>query len=101
MAMDKNTMFVGSFNFDQRSLNINTEIGILFEDPEIAAGSIQNFDKHIDKVAFRVELIDNSLRWTGIGAGGETVVFDTEPYTSFWKRLSVNLMRVLPIDSML
>ncbi len=101
MAMDKNTMFVGSFNFDQRSLNINTEIGILFEDPEIAAGSIQNFDKHIDKVAFRVELIDNSLRWTGIGAGGETVVFDTEPYTSFWKRLSVNLMRVLPVDSML
>jgi len=29
------------------------------------------------------------------------IVFYVEPYTSFWKRLSVNLMRVLPIDSML
>jgi putative cardiolipin synthase len=101
MAMDKNIMFVGSFNFDQRSLNINTEIGIVFEDPEIAAHSSEHFDKYIDKIAFRVELIDNSLRWTGIEEGGKTVVFDTEPYTSFWKRLSVNLMRVLPVDSML
>ncbi|GMR06623.1 MAG: phospholipase D family protein [Gammaproteobacteria bacterium] len=101
MAMDKNVMFVGSFNFDQRSLNINTEIGIVFEDPEIAALSSEHFDKFVDKVAFRVELIDDSLRWTGIGEDGKKVVFDTEPYTSFWKRLSVNLMRVLPIDSML
>ena len=73
----------------------------MFEDPEIAAHSSGNFDKHIDKVAFRVELVDDSLRWTGIEEDGNKVVFDTEPYTSFWKRLSVNLMRVLPIDSML
>jgi putative cardiolipin synthase len=101
MAMDKNTMFVGSFNFDQRSLNINTEIGIVFDDPEIAAASSNNFDKHIDKVAFKVELIDDSLRWTGTGEGGKQVVFDVEPYTSIWKRISVNLMRVLPVDFML
>lgn len=101
MAMDRNVMFVGSFNFDQRSLNINTEIGIVFEDPEIAARSSLNFDKHIDKVAFRVELVDDSLRWTGIGEDGKMVVFDSEPYTSFWKRLGVYLMRVLPVDSML
>jgi hypothetical protein len=64
-----------------------------------------HFDEHIDKVAFRVELIKDkngseSLRWTGIEEG-EEVVFDSEPYTGFWKRLSVNMMRVLPIDSML
>jgi putative cardiolipin synthase len=102
MAMDKNTMFVGSFNFDQRSLNINTEIGILFRDPEIASNSSKNFNKHIDKVAFRVELVDNSqMKWTGLDEGGKQVVFDVEPYTSFWKRLGANLMRILPIDSML
>ena len=101
MAMDKTTMFVGSFNFDQRSLNINTEIGIVFDDPAIASNSSQHFDEHIDKVAFKVELIDDSLRWTGAGEGGNQVVFDVEPYTSIWKRISVNLMRVLPVDSML
>ncbi len=105
MVMDKNVMFVGSFNFDQRSLNINTEIGILFHDTEIAANSSRHFDEHINKVAFRVELItaengDESLRWTGVEAGN-TVVFDDEPYVGFWKKVGVNLMRILPIDSML
>jgi len=105
MAMDKQIMFVGSFNFDQRSLNINTEIGILFYDPELAGHSSEHFDKYIDKVAFRVGLVtdekgNESMTWTGFD-GGKQVVFDSEPYASFWQKLSVNLMRVLPIDSML
>ena len=67
MTVDKNTMFVGSFNFDPRSLNINTEIGIVFEDPQITTRSSRHFDEQIDKVAFRVELVDDALRWTGTG----------------------------------
>lgn len=105
MAMDKELMFVGSFNFDKRSLNINTEIGILFQDPVLASHSAQHFDEHIDKIAFRVELVKDdrgkeSMRWTATEEDKE-VVFTHEPYASFWKRLSVNLMRILPIDSML
>jgi putative cardiolipin synthase len=105
MAMDRTTMFVGSFNFDPRSLNINTEIGILFRDPAITSASSQNFDDHIDKVAFRVELVtddkgNESMRWTGIEDGKE-VVFTHEPYASVWQRFFVNVLRILPIDSML
>ena len=105
MALDHKAMFVGSFNFDQRSLHINNEIGILFYEPNIAGKAMANFDRNIEKVAFRVELIKSengkeSLRWTGKEDGKE-VVFDDEPYASFWQKLSVNLMRVLPIDSML
>ena len=105
MEFDQKAMFVGSFNFDQRSLNINTEIGILFYEPGLAANASRHFDEHIDEVAFRVELVSDkdgseSLRWTGIEKG-ETIVFNQEPYAGFWKRLSVNLMRVLPVDSML
>jgi putative cardiolipin synthase len=105
MAFDHKAMFVGSFNFDQRSLHINNEIGILFYEPQIASQAATNFDKNIEKVAFRVDLITDengkeSLRWTGEEDGKE-IVFDDEPYASFWQKLSVNLMRVLPIDSML
>ncbi len=101
MAYDHKVMFVGSFNFDQRSLHINNEIGILFHQPEIAANASKHFDDHINQIAFKVELVNgDSLRWTGIEDGKE-VVFDAEPYASFWKKLSVNLLRVLPIDSML
>ena len=105
MAYDHKVMFVGSFNFDQRSLHINNEIGILFYEPEIANQVMKHFDQHIEKVAFRVELVTNkngseSLRWVGI-EDGKQVIFDAEPYASFWQKLGVNLMRVLPIDSML
>ena len=105
MAFDHKAMFVGSFNFDQRSLHINNEIGILFYEPGISSKVMKHFDQHIEKVAFRVELVTNkngseSLRWVGI-EDGKQVIFDAEPYASFWQKLGVNLMRVLPIDSML
>jgi putative cardiolipin synthase len=105
MMIDRQAMFVGSFNFDLRSLNINNEIGILFREPDIAAAVAENFDNHIDQVAFRVELVkgedgDEALRWTG-RENGATVVFDSEPYAGFWQKVVVSLMRFLPIDSML
>ena len=105
MAIDKKIMFVGSFNFDQRSLYLNNEIGILFHEPQLAADAAKRFDEHVEQVAFKVELVGRgngrkSLRWTGTEEG-KNVTFDSEPYAGFWKKLEVNAMRVLPIDSML
>ena len=105
MAIDREVMFVGSLNFDQRSLNINNEIGILFHEPELAANASKRFSDHIEHVAFKVELVsrDNgkkSLQWSTTESG-KKIVFDSEPYAGFWKILGVNLMRVLPIDAML
>ena len=106
MAMDKSTMYVGSFNFDQRSMNINTEIGILFYDPKIAGAASKRFDDYIDKVAFKVILVKDklgieSMRWIGYNKDGKKAIFNREPYTSTTKRMGVNLMRLLPIDSFL
>ncbi len=105
MTMDREIMFVGSFNFDQRSLHINNEIGILFEEPDIAGGSAENFDNNMGKVAFRLELVtDNngreSIRWHGI-QNGQEVVLDSEPYVGFWMKAEVAFLKLLPIDSYL
>ncbi|MBE9475661.1 MAG: phospholipase D family protein [Proteobacteria bacterium] len=105
LVIDKRVMYVGSFNFDQRSLNLNTEIGIVFEDAEIAGHAVELFDENISMAAFRVELVGDTnrngkLRWTGV-EDGETVVFYKEPYASLFRRVSTQLMRLLPIDSFL
>ncbi|MEA3413650.1 MAG: phospholipase D family protein [Pseudomonadota bacterium] len=105
MAFDKQRMFVGSFNFDQRSLHINNEIGLLFEQPDLAGSSAGKFDRNIDKVAFKVELQtdDNgneTLRWRGIENGNE-VEFDSEPYVGFGTRAAVWFIRLLPVESLL
>ncbi len=105
MMIDGQVMYVGSFNFDQRSLNLNTEIGIVFEDAGIAGNAVKLFDDNIDQAAFRVELVDDDkgnghLRWTSV-EDGAPVVFYKEPYASLFRRISTQFMRLLPIDSFL
>ena len=100
MAVDRAGMFIGSFNFDQRSLFLNNEIGIVFREPEIASRVFDAFDAKIDKVAFKVTLQGSALRWTS-RRGGAAVVHTAEPYAGLWTRLMVAFLRLLPIDSML
>jgi len=35
--LDRREIFTGSFNFDPRSAYINTEMGVLIEDPQMGA----------------------------------------------------------------
>jgi putative cardiolipin synthase len=105
MVLDKKAMFVGSMNLDQRSLHINNEIGILFLNPEIAGQSAEAFDRNIEKVAFRLELHtakngSESISWHLKKDDGE-VVYDSQPYVGFWKKVGVGLIRLLPIESLL
>ena len=105
MIIDRNKMFVGSFNYDQRSLYLNTEIGIVFEQQDIASLAAQQFEDNIDKVAFKVELLDadrggTSLQWTSI-QDGAPVSYDTEPYVGAGTRAAVAVMRLFPVDWLL
>ena len=105
MSIDHQAMFVGSFNFDQRSLFLNNEIGILFYEPELAREAAEHFEENIEKFAFRVELMtdDNGkeyLRWSGKQSGKVVILFD-EPYATSLQKAAVQFMRLLPIDSML
>lgn len=105
MAFDGEYMFVGSFNFDQRSLFINNEIGLIFKDPEIAGASARSFEENVHKVAFQVEFAREggreNLQWVG-GHGGPDVVMGKEPYATTMQKLTVGILKWLPfVDSQL
>jgi len=104
MVFDGETMFVGSFNFDQRSLHINNEIGLVFHDPEIAGQLQRNFEKNVGKVAFEVEFSRKdgreNMHWVG-GLGGPDTVVEEEPYATTGQKLIVGILKWLPIDSQL
>jgi len=105
MTIDGKSMFVGSFNFDQRSAYTNNEMGILFHNEELVQERLERLKGRIEQDTFKVELItdedgDETVRWTGY-EDGKQVVFYTEPYASLWQRISMHLMRLLPIDSQL
>lgn len=102
-TVDRETVFIGSLNLDARSVVQNTEIGVVIASPEIAGGLAQSFDDSIDEVAFRLTLENDehgygSLRWHGM-VDGETVTFEKDPYTTFWRRFGVGFMRLMPIES--
>ena len=104
MVFDGEIMFVGSFNFDQRSLHINNEIGLLFKDPAIAGAAAEHFEDNVNKVAFEVRFSSESgrtnMQWRG-GQGGPDVVMEEEPYATTMQKLIVGILKWLPIDSQL
>ena len=105
MVIDRSKVFIGSLNLDPRSIEQNTEIDIVLESSEIADKLGLFFDEYIDTVAFRLELREDEddfeyLVWHGL-VDGEVKTLFSEPYTSFWERFSMGLLRLLPAESQL
>ncbi|MGC3873980.1 phospholipase D family protein [Halomonas sp. GXIMD04776] len=100
-GLDGETLFIGSFNFDPRSATFNTELGFLIEDPGIAQALHRTFEQEIPTRAYRARLDERSdLYWLD-QEDGQNKRYDTEPNTSWWKRLSVRFFALLPIDWLL
>jgi len=100
-AFDRRTLFIGSFNLDPRSANLNTEMGVVFESPELTKPMVERLEKKLGEIAWRVELVpgpDHSTRvvWVS-GACRETV----EPGCSFGRRFTVAVVGWLPVEGQL
>jgi putative cardiolipin synthase len=100
-AVDRRYLFVGSFNFDPRSVDINTEMGIVVDSPELAAPAVDRLFQVLPSQAYRLRLDgDGDIEWVAQENNTE-VVYRTEPHTSFWKRFQVGFLRLLPIEEQL
>ena len=101
-AVDDQRVFVGSFNFDPRSIELNTEMGLVIDSPALAGQLGQAMRTTIPQRAYQVLLNpDGSLYWIARNANGTTTRYDTEPGASMWKRMGVAILSVLPIDWLL
>jgi len=107
-VFDRDRIFVGSMNFDQRSLHINTELGLMIDSLEVAGQGARFFD------ALTAPM--NSYHVTleaGPGPDGKTakpqVVWRTqedgqdlaltrEPAKSGWQRLTVEMLSLVNLD---
>ncbi|MBW2660208.1 MAG: phospholipase D family protein [Deltaproteobacteria bacterium] len=104
-VFDREQVFIGSLNLDPRSIVENTEIGIMVTSKEVADILAGKFDMMIDKIAFRLELHTDEegiefIFWHG-QEDGEERVWAADPYTSFWRRLGIGLISLLPVESQL
>jgi putative cardiolipin synthase len=99
--VDRQKLFVGSFNFDPRSANLNTELGVIIDSPEMAGPAVDWVDEALPRATYEVTLNDKGkLVWTG-QRDGEPEIWTKEPRTGFWTRFNVSFMRILPIKGQL
>jgi putative cardiolipin synthase len=101
-VVDRERVFVGSMNFDQRSLDVNTEIGIIVDSPKVADDVVKRFDRIIEPAnSYRVTLrADGGIEWT-TKENGRTVSVDHEPDVEASQLALIDLLSLLPIDSLL
>lgn len=99
--VDRKIVFIGSFNFDPRSAQINTELGVIIYDAELGESFANSIDEKLPDQTFEVFLNEKGkLRWRGL-EDGEKVIFEKEPHAGWWMRFKAGFMRILPIRSQL
>lgn len=100
-AVDGEQVFVGSFNFDPRSSELNTEMGLVIASAALARKLSAAVDAQVATKAYAVHLgAGGTLYWLGT-EGERRKRYDAEPGTTFWQRTAVRALSLLPIESLL
>jgi putative cardiolipin synthase len=100
-AVDGKLTFVGSFNLDPRSANLNTEMGIFVEDPALADRLREEYERLTDPArSWSIGLQNGRLTWRG-HVEGQMSVLHGEPGTSLTRRILARMLGWLPIEPQL
>ena len=104
IVFDRKKTFIGSFNLDPRSVNINTEIGLLIDSPELAEQVVAYMDVGTEPSdSYRLDLEkddkddDGRLVWI-IEEDGKEVREYSDPKSGFWRPISAWFISLLPIE---
>lgn len=100
-AVDDYQVFIGSYNVDPRSANINTEMGVIINDEELAKQLHSALSDDLLSQAYEVQLLENgNLQWL-TEEDGKKVIYDSEPRVDISDHVWLAIMSWLPIDWLL
>jgi len=84
LVIDSKTVFIGTFNFDPRSENLNTEVGAIIHDEALARAVEASIETDMAP-----------------GNSWDTAKDDPDQYVSFAKRIKVRFYQLMPIKPLL
>lgn len=100
-VFDAKQLFVGSMNYDPRSIEINTEFGLFIDSPELGKLFQKGVLQYIETHAYKLSLDDKgNILWTFVTPDGIEVE-TSEPGASFSKKAIANITRFLPVKGQL
>ena len=96
IMVDRRHTFVGSLNLDPRSIDLNSEMGVLIDSPIMSESLGQRFLERLPESAYQVIRDKRGrLRWHAEVDGREVIEKD-EPQAGFWRRFKVFMSRGIP-----
>jgi cardiolipin synthase C len=95
-AVDGRLIYVGSLNFDQRSLRLNTEMGVVIRSERLARHLHDSFSERMPDLAYRPALQGLRLVWRD----GDRMI-RPEPGASLMRRAQLALVNRLPVEWLL
>lgn len=105
-VFDDEHVFIGSFNFDPRSVLLNTEMGLVIHSPELArqvtaiAEDAMRPERSFQPRLIRERdghVLTKRLRWHDVHQGAVRI-FDVEPETTPIQRGLLRVLQALPIE---
>lgn len=103
-VFDRERLYIGSMNFDERSHHLNTEIGLIIDSPALAQETAARFAAIVVPANSYQPVLRTDA---AVGApylvwrtreGGTAVEYDTEPARSEWQRMKIHFLSLLPLD---
>jgi putative cardiolipin synthase len=96
IIIDRRYTFVGSLNLDPRSIDINTEMGVMIDSTDLAISMADNAERRIPDLAYQLKLDEkNKIRWHAT-IDGQQVIETKEPQTSGWRRFQAWFLKIAP-----
>jgi putative cardiolipin synthase len=106
IVVDRQKVFIGSMNMDARSKLLNTEMGIIVDCPPLAAAVTEFFDTAtLPEYAYRVSLktdgsAHGAMQWQAT-EHGKPVTWNHDPGVTTSRRVEVQMLKLLPLESLL
>jgi cardiolipin synthase C len=104
-VFDRQKVYIGSMNFDQRSRSLNTEVGLIIDSRELAEQTAARFESIVAPensygLAVQAGDVGGSLHllWR-TRENRRTIEYDREPARSDWQRMKVIFLSLIPLDN--
>lgn len=95
-------VFIGSFNLDPRSFNINTEVGLVLKSDSLQEQISDLLDRTLLTVAYELQLnSQGELIWLDYQADGKVIEHHVDPETTRFQRFMMYSVSYLPLEWMM
>jgi len=95
-------VFIGSFNFDPRSANLNSEVGLVVESDVLQKYISKSLDQYLPQISYELKLNkQGEIIWLDQHKDGSIVEYKHDPETTKFQRFAMQAVSYLPIEWMM